>query len=234
MGVCHAAVALGAARAVPRLNVGWLIFAALLADLLLGICALLGLEHASVPANFSSGHYLTFTFPYSHGLLPLLLWAVIAGFLISLFHRSNRKRIFIVIAGLVLSHFVLDALVHVAGLPLAGENSPKIGLALWNHMGLELVLETLMAVGGVMMYLKVAGARSPRVSRWGITIFVAFLTALTWTQLFSTKPPQPAQLIPGWIVAPLVLSAVAYYLDRKRVALAADQAYPAKVGRGLA
>jgi hypothetical protein len=157
MGVGHAAVALGAARAVPRLNVGWLIFAALLADLLLGIFAFMGLEHASVPPDFPSRHYLTFTFPYSHGLLPLLLWSTIAGFLVSRFHRSNRKRIFIVIGALVLSHFVLDALVHVAGLPLAGENSPKIGLALWNHMGPELVLETLMAVGGVVMYLKVAG-----------------------------------------------------------------------------
>jgi len=79
-----------------------------------------------------------------------------------------------------------------------------------------------MAVGGVVMYLKVAAARSPAVSRWGISIFIALLTALTWTQLFSTKPPQPAQLIPGWIVAPLVLSALAYVLDRKRVALVAS------------
>ena len=81
MGVGHVAVALGAAKVAPRLNVGWLVFAALLSDFLLGIFAFAGLEHASVPADYAARHYLLFTFPYSHGLLCLVLWAAIAGFL---------------------------------------------------------------------------------------------------------------------------------------------------------
>ena len=63
MGIGHAAVALGASRAEPRINVGLLIFAAFLADFLLGIFAVFGLEQAHVPADFASRHYLTFTFP---------------------------------------------------------------------------------------------------------------------------------------------------------------------------
>ena len=74
MGIGHAAVALGASRAEPRINVGLLIFAALLADFLLGIFAALGLEQAHVPPDYASRHYLTFTFPYSHGLVSLLIW----------------------------------------------------------------------------------------------------------------------------------------------------------------
>jgi hypothetical protein len=73
MGVGHVALALGASKAAPRLNAGWLVFAALLSDFLLGIFASLGLEHASVPADYATRHYLLFTFPYSHGLLALLL-----------------------------------------------------------------------------------------------------------------------------------------------------------------
>ena len=74
MGIGHVAVALGASRAAPRLNVGWLVFAALLADFMLGIFASLGLEHATVPDDYANKHYLLFQFPYSHGLLGLVIW----------------------------------------------------------------------------------------------------------------------------------------------------------------
>jgi hypothetical protein len=44
MGVGHAAVALGASRRAPRINAGILIFAAFLADFLLGIFGALGMD----------------------------------------------------------------------------------------------------------------------------------------------------------------------------------------------
>lgn len=218
MGIGHAAVALGASRVEPRLNVGLLIFAAFLADFLLGIFAALGLEQAHVPPDFASRHYLTFTFPYSHGLVSLLLWGILLGALLCWLDRRNRKTAFLVILALVLSHFVLDALVHVPELPLFGENSPKLGLSLWNHLRLELSLETLMAVAGIAIYWRLVGGS--KVSRWGVTIFILLLTALTWTQLFVTQPPKPSQLTPNWIVAPLVFAAIPYIFDRKRAAAA--------------
>ena len=217
MGVGHAAVAVGAAKVTPRMNVGWLVFGAFLADFLLGVFGMMGLEQAHVPADYPSRHYLTFTFPYSHGLVPLLIWGAVFGFAASRTQRLGRSRVFLIVAAVVVSHFVLDGLVHVAGLPLAGENSPKFGLGLWNHMPIELTLETLMAVAGVALYLSVAGGGVSAWSRRGIPIFMAFLTALTWTQLFMTKPPEPAQLVPNWIAAPLLFAAVVYALDRKRV-----------------
>ena len=82
MGIGHAAVALGASRAEPRINVGLLVFAAFLADFLLGIFAAFGLERAHVPADFSTRHYLRFTFPYSHGMAPLLVWGILLGALL--------------------------------------------------------------------------------------------------------------------------------------------------------
>lgn len=217
MGIGHAAVALCASRAAPRVNVGLLIFAAFLADFLLGVFALFGLEQAHVPPDFPSRHYLTFTFPYSHGLVALLLWGILLGGLFCWVDRRNPIRTFVLIAALVLSHFVLDGLVHVPELPLAGEDSPKIGLGLWNYMPLELVLETSMAIAGLAIYWTIA-QRASLASRWGIAVFVLLLTALTWTQLWMTTPPTTAQLIPSWIIAPLLFSAVPYVLDRKRSA----------------
>jgi hypothetical protein len=217
MGIGHAAIALGASRAEPRINVGLLIFAAFLADFLLGIFAAFGLEQAHVPPNFATRHYLTFTFPYSHGMVSLLLWGILLGGLFCWLDRRDRTRAFLVVAALVFSHFLLDALVHVPELPLLGENSPKIGLALWNHLPLELTLETLMAIAGLAIYWRLGGSR---VSRWGIAIFTLVLTALTWTQLFITRPPSPSQLIPNWIIAPLVFAAIPFAFDRKRTATA--------------
>ena len=216
MGIGHAAVALGAARAAPRVNVGLLIFAAFLADFLLGVFAFFGLERAHVPPDFASRHYLTFTFPYSHGLLPLLFWGILLGTLLCWTYRQDRTRAFLVIAALVLSHFVLDGLVHVPELPLAGPNSFKIGLSLWNHLPLELSLETAMAIVGLLIYWKLSGNSAGR--RWGVAIFILLLTALTWTQLGTVTPPTPSQLVPSWIIAPLVFAAIPYALDRKRIA----------------
>jgi len=218
MGIGHAAVALGASRIEPRINVGLLVFAAFLADFLLGVFAAFGLERAHVPPDFATRHYLTFTFPYSHGMIPLLLWGVLLGALLCWRDQRNRKLALFVIAALVFSHFILDGLVHAPELPLWGENSPKIGLALWNHLPLELTIETVMAVVGLAIYWKLSGGS--RVSRWGIAVFTLLLTALTWTQLFATQPPLPSQLVPTWIIAPLVFSAVPFAFDFKRARVA--------------
>jgi hypothetical protein len=216
MGVGHAAVALGAAKAAPRMNVGWLVFAALLADFLLGIFTVAGLEQVNVPADYSSRHYLIFVFPYSHGLLSLLLWGAAFGLLVSLVHGMQRSRVFLIVVALVLSHFLLDGLVHVVGLPLVGEHSPRFGLALWKHLPLELALETAMAVVGVALYLRLAGA-SPAWTRSGIIILMVLLTALTWGQLFANTAPALSQLSASWIMLPLLLSGAIYVLDRKRI-----------------
>jgi hypothetical protein len=218
MGVGHAAVALGASRFAPRMNVGWLVFAAFLADFLLGVFSFFGLEHATVPADFSTHHYLLFTFPYSHGFVPLLLWAAIAGFLISLPRGKTMKRVFWVVAAVVVSHFFLDGLVHVAGLPLAGENSPKLGLGLWRNLPVELALESLLTLAAIALYCKMAGSKAPAVSRYGVPAFMLLLAALTWTQLFAVAPP-PLKVLPyNWLIAPVVFGAIAWLLDRKRVA----------------
>jgi hypothetical protein len=220
MGVGHAAVAIVASRAIPRLNAGWLVFASLFADFLLGVFGLLGLEGAHVPPEYPARHYLTFTFPYSHGLLPLLAWAILLGALVAAGLRLDRKRAFAVVALVALSHFFLDALVHVVGLPLWGENSPKVGLGLWGVMPLELALETLMSIAGVIIFWK--SAASSALSRYGVAGFMLLLCAATWSPLFMSAPPDVAQLVPGWIASPLIFGAMVYGFDRRRAAIASS------------
>jgi len=143
--------------------------------------------------------------------------AAILGFLISRAYKFEGRRIWLIVALVALSHFLLDGLVHVAGLPLLGDDSPKLGLGLWNHLRLELSLETLMAAAGMVVYWNAAGSRSSALPRCGMAVFVALVTAMTWTQLRVSVPPKPTQLTVAWIIVPLLFSAVAYALDRKRV-----------------
>jgi len=65
----------------------------------------------------------------------------------------------------VLSHWVLDWLLHRPDLPLFG-NSMKVGLGLWNHVALSLGLELLVLGGGLWLYLTKTRAIST-VGRYG-------------------------------------------------------------------
>jgi hypothetical protein len=79
----------------------------------LGVFGALGVERAHVPPDFSTRHYLTFTFPYSHGLVVLIGWGLLFGAIFCWVDRQDRVRAFWVLAALVFSHFILDGLVHV-------------------------------------------------------------------------------------------------------------------------
>ncbi len=217
MDAGHAAVALAATKAAPRVNVGWLVFAAFLSDFLFGFFVLMGKESVHIPADYASRHYLTFTFPYSHGLLLLLLWGTLFGLLVSFLQQQDRPRAFVVVTALVLSHFLLDGLVHVVGLPLIGEGSPKFGLGLWRNVPLELVLETIMAAVGIGIYLRLS-TTSPAWSRWSVASLIFLLTIMTWGQLFQNRAPAPSQLAIGWILLPLLVSAALFGLDGRRAA----------------
>ena len=59
---------------------------------------------------------------------------------------------------MVLSHWLLDLLVHVPDLSLAG-GEPRIGLGLWNHPAIEMPLEIAITFGALAYY---AHKRRPR------------------------------------------------------------------------
>ncbi|HYM12810.1 MAG TPA: hypothetical protein VEU62_18880 [Bryobacterales bacterium] len=100
MGIGHIAVGIGLKRADRRLNAGILVFAALLADFLLGVFVFLGLEDYFVPPNFATVHYLQFEFPYSHGLAASIGWAgaaALAALLLWRRREGRRRRIALIV-----------------------------------------------------------------------------------------------------------------------------------------
>ena len=103
MGIGHVAIGLGLKCADRRINAGWLIFAALLPDFLLGWFVLDGLEGYTEPNDYAGAHYLLFTFPWSHGLLADVAWAAIAG--VVTWGLARCRKAAVVMAAAVLSHF---------------------------------------------------------------------------------------------------------------------------------
>ena len=205
----HIAVGLALKHAEPRINAGVWIFAALLCDFLLGIFAALGLEHAEGLPEYPERHYLLFTFPYSHGLAMTSVWAALAAAVAALWRRSAR--IALVAAVAVLSHFVLDAAVHVSGLPLAGSGSPGISLGLWRHLGWALGLEAAMLAAALMLYTRAVGGRP-----YGMLAFASIMgAALIGGQAGGGAAPSEHALAISWLAAPVVIGGIASRLDRR-------------------
>jgi len=217
----HLAAGLVLKKMERRINLGWLFFAALFHDFLLGILVLLGLEQIHIPADFAQTHYLTFTFPYSHGLAASIVWSALAfGITYAVLPKwtsKERKQAGLVIALTVFSHFVLDWFVHIPEMPLFGADSLKIGLSLWNNLPLALVLEAALVIFGFVFYLITVKPKT-KVARYGIAALMILVTMLTVTgQLFADTPPPANGAAMSWIFQPFLICGLAYWFDGKEV-----------------
>jgi len=209
----HVGVGLALKRAVPSCSAGVLVGAALLLDWLLGLFVLLGLEAVHVPADFAQAHFLTFTFPWSHGLLATLVWSTLAAALaVALLRGPARGWVALGVAAAVASHFLCDAVVHVSGLPLLGPTSARVGVGLWRWMGWALSLEVALAALGLWLYQRATPGRFP----WGMALLLLGVAALALPgQLLGTAAP-PAQLLAvTWLVQAPLLGLLAGWLDAR-------------------
>lgn len=186
----HLGAAFAIGRVERRVNVGVLVVAALLLDLLLWSFILLGWESVRIPADFPVTHQPLFVFPYSHSLLGSLAWSVLAGvgvYVLCAGASNGRLRMAVWVGAAVFSHWLLDVLVHAPELPLAGEGSHRFGLGLWNNMPLGLAVEAVVLVVGLRLFLQgVALSRGRKIG-----LLVLALAVLVFTVLGMTVAPAP-------------------------------------------
>ena len=221
MFVGHIGVGLALKKAEPKLNLGALIFASLLLDVLLGVFILTGLEQVAVPDNYDQLHYLHFIFPYSHSLLAGVAWSTIAfGVTFSLWSekqcRSKLTAASTIFAAVML-HWICDWIEHPPQLPVSTANSKLLGLGLWGHLELALILECGLVAIGLWLYLGVAKSIGKR-ARWAIVGFIGILTAVAVAgQTNMAVSPEPNDLAISMIAQTLVVTAIAFWIDRNRV-----------------
>ena len=216
MFIGHFALGFAAKRFVPRVSLAMLFVAAQLADILWPIFLALGLEHVRVDTSASSP-FLRLDFidyPYSHSLLMLVVWGVALAWIYRLLVPESRTRALLVLAALVVSHWVLDVATHRPDMPIF-PGSVKVGLGLWNSVTATLVVEVALYAVGLWIYVRTTRA-SDGIGRWAFVTLAIFLV-VAYVASIGSIPPSLTALIVSALVGAALLLAWSWWADRHRV-----------------
>jgi hypothetical protein len=210
----HYALAFGAKRIAPSVSLGTLFMACQFADLLWPTLVLFGLERVEVDPGNTLVTPLNFvSYPYSHSLLMLLVWAAVFALLYRAI-RGPQPMAMTTVAALVFSHYVLDVITHRPDMPLTIGGVQKIGLGLWNYPGTTLAVESAMFLVGAGLYVSVTREKD-QVGQLGLLALIATLAAIYFAALYGPPPPSAAAVaIVGHLSWLFVLWA--YWIDRHR------------------
>ena len=218
MFLSHFAVGLAAKRAAPAVSLGTLILACQFADIIWPNFVLLGFEQLAIAPGITKVTPLDFiSYPYSHSLAALALWGiVVAGGYRLLRGRSATTLTVVVIAGVVLSHWLLDVVSHRPDMPLAPGAGPKLGFELWQSIPATLVVEFAMLAIGLRIYLGATQARD-RTGSIALWAMIGVLIVLYLASVFGPPPPSPQAV--AWSAEGVWLFvAWGYWIDRHRSA----------------
>lgn len=213
MLVGHISVGLIGKRLAPETSLGTLVLAALAADLLWCLLLLAGVERVELqPGATTQAALAAIAIPYSHGLLPDVLWAGLFAAVYFVVRRYPRGAWVLLAA--VLSHWLLDVVSHRRDMPLAPGLSVRFGLGLWNSLAATLLIEGGFWICAVALYV----TAPRRTSRAATTLFwagVAVLTAAWWSNI-AGPPPRggPSAMASASFIFFLVVVIWAYGVDR--------------------
>lgn len=176
MFIGHWAPALAASATARKPGLATLFVAAQLVDWLFFGFVLIGVEHMRFSPGISAMNPMDlYDMPYTHSMAGSLAFAVVFAAAVAF---AVKDRAAGVLAGaVVFSHWLLDLLVHVPDLTLAG-SPPRLGLGLWNHPAIEMPLEVGITMAALWFYVRL---RQPAIGRAGVLAAVLLvLQAINW------------------------------------------------------
>ena len=216
MFIGHFGLAFAARRSTPRLSLGTAFLAAQFLDLLWPTLLLVGAESVRIQPGATAVTPLLFEhYPWSHSLLMTIAWSIAVGGIYGAMRGNLRGAV--IVGLLVLSHWLLDALVHEPDLPLAPGVGTLVGLGLWNSRAGTLLAEVPIFLIGVWLYGR--GTRAlDRIGTFGLVGLVLFLVLVYAANL--SGPPPPGVTAIAWVgQAQWLLVAWAYWVDGHRASL---------------
>ncbi len=127
-----------------------------------------------------------------------------------------------VVLGLaVISHWLLDAIVHRPDLPLYPGNPYRVGLELWSSVGATLAIEFSLFALGTWLYLRATEA-TDAVGKWALWGLIALLVIIYVANLLGPPPPDVTAL--AWMgQAQWLLIVWGYWIDSHRHYARADR-----------
>lgn len=211
----HYGVAFAAKKAAPGVSLGVLFIAAQFADILWPLFLVTHVEkYALVPGISKVSPYDFIYYPFSHSLLMDIFWGLLFGMLYYVGTKNRRSAL--VVGLVVVSHWVLDLIVHIPDLPLSPFGSIKVGLGGWNSVAFTIAIELLFFFGGLMIYLKNSRALKPS-GNWVLAILVILLTVLYFSSTFGKATDGPLiMLFIVFMLLQLILILLANWADRNR------------------
>jgi hypothetical protein len=207
---------LGAKRYVPAVSLGTLFLAVQFADLLWPALVNLGAERFIIdPGNTEVTPLAFVSYPYSHSLVMTILWGNVVA--VGYYALAKQKQLVaaLVVAGLVVSHWVLDVISHRPDMPLIPGVDWHIGLGLWHSRVATILVETSLMIGGVLLYLKTTRPldRTGVYAFWGL---IGFLFMVSTANMYGPPPPNIDRVVSSahalWLIV-----AWGYWIDRHRV-----------------
>jgi hypothetical protein len=214
MFVGHFGLAFAAKRTARAVSLGTLFAACQFADLLWPTLVLLGYERVDVQPGATAMTPLNFvSYPYSHSLIALCVWAAAFG---AIYHGLRRARLSasLTIAALVVSHWVLDYATHRPDMPLTPGGSARLGLGLWNSVAGTLAIEGSIFAIGLMLYARATTARD-RIGSVGLWSLAGFMVVAYLASSFG--PPPPTASAVAWSAEAMwLLVAWGYWVDGHR------------------
>jgi hypothetical protein len=157
----HFAVGLAGRSLTPAVSLGTWFLAVQLVDLLWPLFLLTGLEHVRIAPGITAFMPLDFYhYPITHSLVAGVVWAGLLGIVSRRVYRD--RSVVLLLAGGVVSHWILDAVAHRPDLPVL-PGGPFVGLGLWHSVGATLAVELTLFGCGLALYVR---ARRPRLAFW--------------------------------------------------------------------
>jgi len=184
----------------------WLLFASVqLLDIIAFTLVLLGIEKASYVPNINPFFRNLLDLPYSHSLIG----AVLLSTIVFIIFWVKKKRTWAWILGLcVLSHWVIDLIVHTPDLSLFFGSS-KVGLGLWHYPILTYIIEIAFVLTGWLLL------KENIYSYLSLVLMVGAFTGM----VFAEEPPifreHYALRTSIVLIANLLFIFIAYLWDRK-------------------
>jgi len=219
MIIGHYGVGFALKKASPALSLATLFIAVQFVDILWTILVFLGIERVNIVPGYLESSQLQFTYyPFTHSLLATLIYGALAFALVYLARKGRLDRVLtaVVISVGVISHFILDLLVHVPDLTLAGPGTPAVGLGLWHSLPLSLFLEISFLAAGIFIYYRTTRGRGFW-SGIGPLLLGLFLTISQVMSELGPPPPDKKALVVVGFVTYLVIAGIAYWIDRNRL-----------------
>jgi len=216
MFVGHYAASLALKRFEKRASLGVLFLAVQFVDIVFFPLVLLGIERLNVVENFTqSTHFELVYMPYTHSLVAFLVWSSLAYALFRWVIVKSHS-VALVVALAVMSHWLLDVIVHTPDMPLWSDASLKLGFGLWNSAIATYILEAVLLLAGLWLYMRSTKATT-RAGKYGMVVFVALLLLINIANIFGPlgNDSKLALAITA-LTAYFLFAAVAFWLDKKR------------------